>query len=190
MANKTFTTPTGVANYPYISKPDTQFDAEGVYKVTLAVPEEEAKPIIDLINKELIAGIKALKEAKAVETAKKKLEREQKKQAKLDKQMEQDAMIELQAKMKLQAEQDASWSEERLTKLMEKTLDNYIAKKKKEKAPTTRQQIVPPQPNSQYVQYHQQPPQSYQQQAPQQTYRVPANNNINYADNPFGRFMS
>ena len=64
MANKTFTTPTGVANYPYISKPDTQFDAEGVYKVTLAVPEEEAKPIIDLINKELIAGIKALKEAK------------------------------------------------------------------------------------------------------------------------------
>jgi len=64
MANKTFTTPVGVANYPYISKPDTQFDAEGVYKVTLAVPEEEAKPIVDLINAELLAGIKALKEAK------------------------------------------------------------------------------------------------------------------------------
>ena len=64
MANKTFTTPTGVANYPYISKPDTQFDAEGVYKVTLAVSEEEAKPVIDLINSELLAGIKALKESK------------------------------------------------------------------------------------------------------------------------------
>ena len=64
MANKTFTTPTGVANYPYISKPDTQFDTEGVYKVTLAVPEDEAKPVIDLINAELLAGIKALKESK------------------------------------------------------------------------------------------------------------------------------
>jgi len=64
MANKTFTTPVGVANYPYISKPDTQFDAEGVYKVTLAVPEDEAKPVIDLINAELLAGIKALKESK------------------------------------------------------------------------------------------------------------------------------
>jgi hypothetical protein len=64
MANKTFTTPVGVANYPYISKPDTQFDAEGVYKVTLAVPEDEAKPVIDLINAELLAGVKALKESK------------------------------------------------------------------------------------------------------------------------------
>jgi hypothetical protein len=64
MANKTFTTPVGVANYPYISKPDTQFDAEGVYKVTLAVPEDEAKPVIELINAELLAGVKALKESK------------------------------------------------------------------------------------------------------------------------------
>jgi len=125
-----------------------------------------------------------------VEAAKKKLEREQKKQAKIDKQMEQDAMIELQAKMKLEAEQNATWSEERLTKLMEKTLDNYIAKKKKEKAPTTRQQIVPPQPQSTYVQHHQQPPQAYQQPPPQQTYRVPSANGMNFADNPFGRFMS
>ena len=64
MANKTFTTPVGVANYPYISKPDTQFDAEGVYKVTLAVPEDEAKPVIELINAELLAGVKAIKESK------------------------------------------------------------------------------------------------------------------------------
>ena len=104
--------------------------------------------------------------------------------------MEQDAMIELQAKMKLEAEQNATWSEERLTKLMEKTLDNYIAKKKKEKAPTTRQTIVPPQPQSTYVQHHQQPPQAYQQPPPQQTYRVPSANGMNFADNPFGRFMS
>tara|TARA_A100001388_G_scaffold272399_1_gene252643 strand:- start:1320 stop:2021 length:702 start_codon:yes stop_codon:yes gene_type:complete len=62
--NKTFTTPKGVAYYPYISAPDTKFDDEGHYKVNLCIPKEEAEPIIEQIKGELVAGIKALKEAK------------------------------------------------------------------------------------------------------------------------------
>lgn len=62
--NKTFTTPKGVAYYPYISAPDTKFDEEGHYKVNLCIPKEEAEPIIEQIKGELVAGIKALKEAK------------------------------------------------------------------------------------------------------------------------------
>lgn len=62
--NKTFTTPRGVAYYPYISAPDTKFDEQGHYKVNLCIPKEEAQPIIEQIKGELVAGIKALKEAK------------------------------------------------------------------------------------------------------------------------------
>lgn len=62
--SKTFTTPKGVAYYPYISAPDTKFDEQGHYKVNLCIPKEEAEPIIEQIKSELVAGIKALKEAK------------------------------------------------------------------------------------------------------------------------------
>lgn len=62
--NKTFTTPKGVAYYPYISAPDTKFDEQGHYKVNLCVPKAEAKEIMELIKKELVDGVKALKEAK------------------------------------------------------------------------------------------------------------------------------
>ena len=60
--NKTFTTPKGVAYFPYISQPDTKFDEAGVYKVNLCVPREEAEPIIKLINAEIVSGIKGVME--------------------------------------------------------------------------------------------------------------------------------
>ena len=62
--NKTFTTEKGVAFYPYISAPDTKFDEQGHYKVNLCLPKEDAKPVIELINSEILNGIKALKEQK------------------------------------------------------------------------------------------------------------------------------
>ena len=55
--SKTFTTPKGVAYYPYISAPDTKFDEQGHYKVNLCIPKEEAEPIIEQIKGELVAGI-------------------------------------------------------------------------------------------------------------------------------------
>jgi hypothetical protein len=70
MANKTFTTPKGTAYYPYISAPDTKFDEQGHYKVNLCLSKEDAKPVTDLIQGEILAGIKALKEAKPNKTIK------------------------------------------------------------------------------------------------------------------------
>ncbi len=44
------TTPTGVALYPWLSKPDTKFSTEGEYKVNLVLSKDDAKPIVDTIN--------------------------------------------------------------------------------------------------------------------------------------------
>ena len=46
----TFTTPQGVAQYPWLSKPDTKFSEEGDYKVNLIIAKEEALPALKLIN--------------------------------------------------------------------------------------------------------------------------------------------
>jgi len=60
------TTPTGIAHYPYISKPDTQAVERGyaqvpMYKVDLSIPEEQAQPVIKAIQEVLVAGMKAEK---------------------------------------------------------------------------------------------------------------------------------
>ena len=44
------TTPTGVALYPWLSKPDTKFSTEGEFKVNLVLSAEEAKPLVETIN--------------------------------------------------------------------------------------------------------------------------------------------
>ena len=46
----TFTTPKGIAQYPWLSKPDTKFSEEGDYKVNLILPEKEAGPLVEQIN--------------------------------------------------------------------------------------------------------------------------------------------
>jgi hypothetical protein len=46
----TFTTPKGVAQYPWLSKPDTKFSEEGEYKVNLILPKQEAIPVLKQIN--------------------------------------------------------------------------------------------------------------------------------------------
>lgn len=53
MANTKFTkfvTPKGVAGYPKLLVPDTKFNADGVYTVTLTMGPAEAQPLIDKIN--------------------------------------------------------------------------------------------------------------------------------------------
>jgi len=133
-----------------------------------------------------VAKRKELKEARELEKATKKLERDAKKEALLQKKMENEAVLEMKAKLLKDAEKSATWDEDRITALMEKTLDNYIAKRKKEKAPTTRQPLVQPQPQTQPLQNYAQPPQPYY---PQQTRQMPNNNRHNFEENPFARFM-
>lgn len=50
---KTLTTPIGTAEYPYLDRPDTEFDDVGDYKVNLTVPLAEAQPLIDQLTETL-----------------------------------------------------------------------------------------------------------------------------------------
>ena len=50
MAKQTITTPTGVALYPWLNKPDTEYNKDGEYKVNLVLSKEDAQPLIDTIN--------------------------------------------------------------------------------------------------------------------------------------------
>ena len=140
-----------------------------------------------------VAKRKALKEAKDLEKQTAKLKREKAKEERLAKKLQQDEMIEMKAKLKMEAEQQANyhatWDEERLSKLMEKTLDNYLEKKKKAKELEARkprqniQTLVQPQ----QIPAQQNYPQQHYQQKPQPAYRQPTN--YNFDENPFSRFM-
>jgi hypothetical protein len=48
--NVAFTTPKGIAQYPWLSQPDTKFSEEGDYKVNLILSKQEAIPILKQIN--------------------------------------------------------------------------------------------------------------------------------------------
>tara|TARA_R110000764_G_scaffold65147_1_gene136645 strand:- start:1236 stop:1916 length:681 start_codon:yes stop_codon:yes gene_type:complete len=50
MAIQNVTTPTGVALYPWLTKPDTKFNEEGEYKVNLVLSKEDAQPLLKVIN--------------------------------------------------------------------------------------------------------------------------------------------
>lgn len=48
-----YTTPKGVAKYPYLDKPDTKFNPQGDYKVNLLLTKEESKNLMSLVDKEI-----------------------------------------------------------------------------------------------------------------------------------------
>lgn len=141
---------------------------------------------------------KELKEAKDIVKEQKKMERELKQEAKLKKREEQEEIIRLKAKMKSEAERHATWDEERLTGLMEKTIENFI-KKKKAMKPEPKTFI--PNNNLPYTNLppHAQTPVYYTQPPPQQYYhqngqpapvnmsrRKPQNKNNNPLNSLFG----
>ena len=47
---KQIVTPRAVAVYPWLNSPDTKFNAEGEYKVTLKIGSDEAAPLIEEID--------------------------------------------------------------------------------------------------------------------------------------------
>jgi|TARA_R110002074_G_scaffold23281_3_gene70689 hypothetical protein len=55
MANQMYVTPVGTAVYPWLNNPDTRFDADGVYQVTLQLSKEDTKPI-NAVVKPLMDG--------------------------------------------------------------------------------------------------------------------------------------
>ena len=57
---KTYTTGIGVLNYPYLVKPDTKFNADGLYHCKLALSKEDGEPLVKEIENSL-ATLKAKK---------------------------------------------------------------------------------------------------------------------------------
>jgi hypothetical protein len=45
-------TPVGLAVYPYLNEPDTQFDENGVYQLQLSLPQKEADTMIKSLEKQ------------------------------------------------------------------------------------------------------------------------------------------
>lgn len=48
-----YTTPKGVAKYPYLDKPDTKFNPQGDYKVNLLLAKEESKKLMSLVDEQI-----------------------------------------------------------------------------------------------------------------------------------------
>lgn len=57
------TTPTGVARYPYLSKPDTQFVAQGEYKVDLLLDQEEHREFLERLDELADNAVEKAKQA-------------------------------------------------------------------------------------------------------------------------------
>ena len=55
-------TPTGTAVYPYLNRPDTQFDPDGEYKVGLVLKTDEAQGLIQSIDKAMADALDKAKQ--------------------------------------------------------------------------------------------------------------------------------
>lgn len=60
-----YVTPKGIAGYPKLTRPDTKFNAEGVYSTSLTMDKKTAQPLIDKIEEAYTEefGAKALPKA-------------------------------------------------------------------------------------------------------------------------------
>jgi hypothetical protein len=52
-----FTTPKGVAKYPWLNTPDTKFNPDGDYKITVVLGAEAAAPIVKFLDERLEASV-------------------------------------------------------------------------------------------------------------------------------------
>ena len=115
---------------------------------------------------------KALKESKDLDRMDKKLARDKKREEVLAKRMESDAVLEMKAKLMADAKANATWDEDRLSKLMETTIEKYVEKRKAQK-PVPKVQIPVQNSYPQYAQHQQpqHPVQQYQQRPRRQQQR-------------------
>lgn len=68
-------TPAGIAVYPRLNEPDTKFDPNGTYSVRLKLTDEEAAPLIDIIDKLIDEAFEEAVEEAKTPAAKKKIKR-------------------------------------------------------------------------------------------------------------------
>ena len=70
--NPRFVSPLGIAQYPYLHKPDIKFNPDGEYKTTLRIKKEDGKEIIQRIDEAITASVNQQKKgnvSKSVKTA-------------------------------------------------------------------------------------------------------------------------
>ena len=70
MTDQPITNVRGIARYPWLNKPDTKFDAAGVYKVDLELDAETAAPLVELCERLQDAAAKEYAAAKKGKKAK------------------------------------------------------------------------------------------------------------------------
>ena len=56
---KTYTSPKGTASYPWLNRPDTKFNANGVYTTRLIIPSKEAQEFVDFLDAQYEASTTA-----------------------------------------------------------------------------------------------------------------------------------
>jgi hypothetical protein len=54
---KIYQTPAGIAQYPWLTRPDTTFDPRGHYKVTLLVSTDKAQPLIEVVDEAMVQSL-------------------------------------------------------------------------------------------------------------------------------------
>lgn len=63
--NPRYTTPAGIAQYPYLTKPDTKFNPDGEYKCKLEISADQAQDIVTFLDEQHEAAVvKAKKDPK------------------------------------------------------------------------------------------------------------------------------
>jgi hypothetical protein len=50
--NPRYVTPAGIAQYPYLTKPDTKFNPDGEYKLKLEIPADQAQDIVTFLDEQ------------------------------------------------------------------------------------------------------------------------------------------
>ncbi len=98
-----------------------------------------------------------LKEAREVEEQIKKEERKAKQQEKILKKEKAEELLSYKAKIQMEANSNATWDEERLSKLMFNTIDTYMTKRKEEKAKPQPKLTIPNQNQYTHTPNYQQP---------------------------------
>ena len=63
--NPRFITPAGIAQYPYLTKPDTKFNPDGEYKISLEIPAMEASNITAFLDGQHEASVAKAKKDNA-----------------------------------------------------------------------------------------------------------------------------
>ena len=52
-----YTTPAGIAQYPWLNKPDTKFNPDGEFKVNLEVDSESAQSLVTFLDEQFAQAV-------------------------------------------------------------------------------------------------------------------------------------